>query len=145
MANARGRSPSIQADAASLDVVVDKVLLVHVAVDRQRLDLRQELVHDGRVVLRHVVFERVDILELDDELVIKVGLADEPRRACAYSWLSPPQLSPRQQGYIKHGKATRVLPPAFAVTWSTIVDCWQRPRRYPEPVMSVDHLQNMTR
>ena len=50
-----------------LDVVVDKVLLLELGGSERR-DLGLELLHDALVVLRHVQLERVDVLELDDQL-----------------------------------------------------------------------------
>ena len=61
----------------------DKILLVHFRVDSKALDARQVDVHDTCVVVRHEILHRIEVLELEDELVVPIRLADETGRTRA--------------------------------------------------------------
>lgn len=63
--------------SSSFNVVVHKVLLVDLAVDSQCFQRRPKLLGHGPMVVRHEVLERIHVLELEDELVVPLTLADE--------------------------------------------------------------------
>jgi len=59
--------------------LTNEVLLVHIAIHGELLYLREKFRHDWLVMRSHVSLQGGDVLKLDNELVVPLALADEPR------------------------------------------------------------------
>lgn len=74
-----------------VNVIVDERLLLHGAVNRERLDALLEVVGPKRFIfILHEALERREVFEFHDEFVIPLALADETRRAEAALHLGEP-------------------------------------------------------